>query len=397
MLEQAEAYMLHNPMRFRDYLTLYNKNPTLLDHLPMSSEWAYEKNKTVFRTLQITCSTLTPIARNLLSFLAFLDPSHITCNILERLGSSEDSLQSLASQTEGRLANIQLLIGDEVGFGQAIACLSRFCLVNKLPMPKTNAWRFDIHPLVHQWSRFSLGGHRQEVSIFVASSLALVVKGIEEKQNKGKTTGKPTWVSTSILLPHVNFSMRQLPHFDIAETPLPAWFRATQFIAEKFAWFYWKGKHLTEAAQLYEQVLGGMQICENMAGEDKLQLSKIGESLGQVLWELGDLDRAEAHVKHALDSKVEVLGWQHDSVVKTAEILRRIQEKNHTITAMEERSRNAASVAKIAPGTRIDDRELETEMTNEEWHFYQIVEDSIELLGRNDKRNIKFRFIPSSG
>lgn len=233
-------------------------------------------------------------------------------------------------------------------------------------------------------ARFSLGKHRQEVSIFVASSLALVVKGIEEK----KETSKPNWIFTSILLPHVNFLMKHLPRFDTVDTLLPAWFGATQFIAEEFAWLYWKGKNLTEAAQLYEQVLGGIHIYKDSVKEGKLRLSEIGENLGRVLWELGELDRAEAFLKHAFDNKVGVLRWQHDSAVEAAEILGKGKERNRIITAMEECSRNTASTAKVAPKSYQPD-EVEPGMEDTEWQIYQTIEDSTELLGTEDEETIK--------
>jgi tetratricopeptide (TPR) repeat protein len=278
-LEQAGAYVRETQLSLGAYQARLQQAPGKF--LGRGAPRDRDPADTVATTWQLSLQqvAVVPGATALLELCAFLAPDDIPRTLLEGLGGLAELPAGLA-----------VLAEDALALDEAIGGLRRFGLLKASPEAVA------VHRLVQQVIRDRLSPERQRQLVAVALRLL-------QAAFPGWTDKVAAWPVAGRLLPHA-LAVTDQPDSHNAEPEM------TAILLSRAARYLWGRAEYPTAMRLLERALA---ICQASLPADDPTTAQCLTTLGLVLREQGDLDRARAVHERVLSIHEARFGLDHPS------------------------------------------------------------------------------------
>jgi tetratricopeptide (TPR) repeat protein len=273
-LEQAAAFMAETRTPPAEYLDLLRERASELFGLgtPSYSE------QTVATTWTLALRRLrkrAPAAEDLLTLCAFLAPDDIPLSLLD------DHPEQLPEQ-------LATVVRDRLALRQATGALGRYALATVTDQA------LGVHRLVQAVVRQRLDGQTRQA--WAASATRLLCAAFPGRPEK-----VTAWPVAGRLLPHA-LAVTDQPDSHNAEP------ESTAILLSRAARYLWGRAEHSTAMRLLERALA---ICQASLPADHPTTAQCLITLGLVLRDQGDLDRAHTHLERALSIHKARFGPDH--------------------------------------------------------------------------------------
>jgi len=285
-ISQAGAYILHC-CSLKQYQELYQENHgKLLQIKEIQKQDKYEF--TVYTTWKLSYDKLKPPAKTLLEVLSFLHHEGITEEIFKRASLCPEKLDDLDLQI--KVTKLLSDIGKQEStwnallFQELIGDIRSYSLIE---FDNRNLC-YRVHPLVQQWSAWTLGPKKKDIQKCVLSIIGLSISWNINGDN---------YKYRHILLQHINTSIAAIEPNDI-----------DVLVAKNISYVYFEHGQWSKAKALEAVV---MEKTRHALGENHLYTLTSMANLAATYKNQGRWKEAEALEVVVMEKKKHLLGEGH--------------------------------------------------------------------------------------
>jgi len=228
-----------------------------------------------------------------------------------------------------------------------------------------------VHPLVHEWARHRLNRNESsQYCIDAAAILSLALRGSDTY----------TLAARPELSCHVHFLLTKLRELGFQSISADIGIDALSFIILQFAHTLQREKLHSDACQLYEDLLEETALKSKEPAKSTLLLQAI-ENYGRLLWQMGELEKAEEQLVYVRKVKLQNFGDDDPRFLEADKELSGLQGRLNNIRANLSRAIVSSQGPKRPP--QMGDPVIDEDVMDDEWQLIQLAEETRELLGEN--------------
>ena len=378
-IELANIYLRKSGKSLSEFGNLLStRSNDFLNFEPRLSDTAYNNpaKRSIFELLESNLRDLgTEKVGTFLSLIGFFDTFLINLSLISSAVLASDVLQMDTGGVESRLGSwreffsspdLDLVVGTLVELSFARRTTQNDCKV------------LVVHPLVHQWARHRL--NRNESSQYCIDAAAILSLAL-----CGSTTY--TLAARPELSCHVHFLLTKLRELGFQSISADIGIDALSFIILQFAHTLQREKLHSDACQLYEDLWEETALKSKEPDKSTLLLQAI-ENYGRLLWQMGELEKAEELLVHVRKVKLQNFGDDDPRFLEADKELSGLQGRLNNIRANLSRAVVSSQGPKRPsqmgdPVIQLGGAVLDEDVMDDEWQLIQIAEEAREQLGEN--------------